>query len=259
MAQVPRQLVAHPRPCCPLQGARVLAWEPETGRRVIFHPPSPGDSEESKICSQHVLLLLSLLLLSMSEGWERFVCPHSPSCSRVLTICFLLHLRKLRTCPRPAVCLETLSLYCHFIFNENATAPWWPSDKRCSGGSDVRFRSHIAALWKVLQIHSNIARCEFPERGSAFQITVSGISFVYQTWTSAAPESDSQRTPFLSSYPMWTITGSFSLRPMERGCDPWCCCSHIVAVRGRPKEFQKRQPGAPTLLNLCTSPRNSYV
>lgn len=65
MAQVPCQLVAHLRLCRPLQGTRVPTWEPETGSKVIFHPPSPGDSEESKICSQHVLLLLSFLLLSM--------------------------------------------------------------------------------------------------------------------------------------------------------------------------------------------------
>ena len=36
-------------------------------REVIFHFPPPGDSEESKIHSQLVLLLLSFLLLSSTD------------------------------------------------------------------------------------------------------------------------------------------------------------------------------------------------
>lgn len=68
MAQVSCQLVARPRLCCPLRGTRVPVWERERGRVGIFHPPPPGDSEESKICSQLVLLLRpSFLSLSRAE------------------------------------------------------------------------------------------------------------------------------------------------------------------------------------------------
>lgn len=83
----------------------------------IFHPPSPGDSEESKICSQLAFLLLSFILLSCAEHRRGQIClPPSLAWSCVLlTICFPLHRQEPGACQGPTVCPEMLSLRCHFI------------------------------------------------------------------------------------------------------------------------------------------------
>lgn len=63
----PGILPAGRTPQAPLSSPSNSCSHRERERVVIFHFPSLGDSEESKICSRLVLLLLSFLLLSSTD------------------------------------------------------------------------------------------------------------------------------------------------------------------------------------------------
>lgn len=127
-----------PRSPCSHLGAR----ERGSGN---FPSSVPGDSEESKVCSKLVLLLLSLLLLSRGEQRLGRIClPHTLAWSHVLTACLPLHLRTPGICPGPApawkCCLSVVVL-----FHMKMPPPLGGPVSRGSGGLDTRFRSRVAA------------------------------------------------------------------------------------------------------------------
>lgn len=180
----------------------------------IFHPPSLGDSEESKACSKLVLLLLSFLSLSREEQRLGEVClPHTLAWSHVLTTCYPLHLQSLASAQARS-CLEMPSLCCHSILHENASAPWWPDVK---GGQEAWARGFGHALLPVgcaknPQEHSRLGRAH--EGGHAFRNAVFG-NHVHINVDPSVPVSDSEQTdtaPLLLS-PPWPGPTVSHLRP----------------------------------------------
>ena len=151
----------------------------------IFHPPSPGDSEESTNLFPvgSATSVISLAKPHRAKAGRRVSAPaptpspafSSPPVSRV----------------RPEA-LEMLSPCCHFILNEKATALGGPVSR---GVQEAQTGGFGATLLPCDMCHRPTGTQRAGKAhggGRAFQNTIFGVSFAYQTWTFSVPVSDSK-------------------------------------------------------------------